>query len=425
MVAQTCTGPHGARWPGVEKSLDAARMSACATALAADEPGGVAGKATAGAAFTLVGSRTCAKIEGWPGTSAGKNRGRQMSGRRFGIGKWAGAAALWFATAAIASAQAFTVYTLPASYSQPKGITAGPDGALWFTEYNNNKIGRISTSGVITEYPVVSAASYPYSITAGPDGALWFTEYHANNIGRITTAGAVTEFAVPTPLAFPLGITNGPDGALWFTESGTNNIGRVTTAGAFLEYAIPTQPSGAYGIVTGPDGNLWFTESAGNNIAQVTPQGIITEFAVPTSGSAPSGILNGPDGGLWFTEWAGNKIGRSDTSGNIVEYTVPTGISYPLALTVGTDGAMWFTEGAIRNQIGRVTVAGAITEYPVGPERAPGTPVATGIVHTPTATPYPAWLAAGPDGGIWFTEGIGAVVRFAIPPVVSKLRHAL
>jgi virginiamycin B lyase len=124
-----------------------------------------------------------------------------MSRRAFSIGRGFGAAALWLGAAALVPAQTFTAYSLPASYSQPKGITAGPDGALWFTEYNNNKIGRISTSGAITEYAVPTAASHPYSITAGPDGALWFTEYHANNIGRITTAGIITEFAVPTPAA--------------------------------------------------------------------------------------------------------------------------------------------------------------------------------------------------------------------------------
>ena len=124
-----------------------------------------------------------------------------MSRRAFGIGRRLGAAALWLGAAAIVSGQTFTVYSLPASYSQPKGITAGPDGALWFTEYNTNKIGRISTGGAITEYSVPTVASCPYSITAGPDGALWFTEFHANKIGRITTAGAISEFAVPTPAA--------------------------------------------------------------------------------------------------------------------------------------------------------------------------------------------------------------------------------
>jgi hypothetical protein len=42
-----------------------------------------------------------------------------------------------------------------------------------------------------------AAESYAY-IAAGPDGALWFTEFNANQIGRITPAGSITEYAVPT-----------------------------------------------------------------------------------------------------------------------------------------------------------------------------------------------------------------------------------
>jgi len=30
------------------------------------------------------------------------------------------------------------------------GITAGSDGALWFTNYDNSSIGRITTAGVVT-----------------------------------------------------------------------------------------------------------------------------------------------------------------------------------------------------------------------------------------------------------------------------------
>jgi virginiamycin B lyase len=62
---------------------------------------------------------------------------------------------------------------------------------LWFTEHNGNKIGRITTAGVITEFPIPTAGSTPWGITAGPDGALWFAESNANKIGRITTAGGV------------------------------------------------------------------------------------------------------------------------------------------------------------------------------------------------------------------------------------------
>jgi virginiamycin B lyase len=120
---------------------------------------------------------------------------------------------------------------LPAVYSQPHGITTGLDGNLWFTEYQGNKIGQMTTAGVVVdEFPIPTAGSIPYAITAGPDGNLWFTEageYYGNKIGRITTAGFITEFPIPTASSTPYGITAGPDRNLWFTESFGNKIGEI------------------------------------------------------------------------------------------------------------------------------------------------------------------------------------------------------
>jgi streptogramin lyase len=75
--------------------------------------------------------------------------------------------------------------TIPTPFSSPLGITAGPDGALWFAEGFGNKIGRITTTGVVEEFPVPTLASNPGGITARPDGALWFTELSGEEIGRI------------------------------------------------------------------------------------------------------------------------------------------------------------------------------------------------------------------------------------------------
>jgi virginiamycin B lyase len=59
-------------------------------------------------------------------------------------------------------AQTLTQFPIPTSDSYPLGITAGPDGALWFSESaccgnTAAKIGRISTAGVITEFPIPTA----------------------------------------------------------------------------------------------------------------------------------------------------------------------------------------------------------------------------------------------------------------------------
>jgi hypothetical protein len=74
-----------------------------------------------------------------------------------------------------------------AGIDEPRGITAGPDGALWFTNAGSNSIGRITTSGTVTSYTSTTIRS-PAGITAGPDGALWFTNGYSNSVGRITTS---------------------------------------------------------------------------------------------------------------------------------------------------------------------------------------------------------------------------------------------
>jgi len=110
-------------------------------------------------------------------------------------------------------AQCITGYDIPTPGSHPFAIVSGPDGALWFTEWEGNKIGRVTTLGTFSEFDLPHPSSAPIWIKAGPDGALWFTEQGGNRIGRITTGGAIQEFSLPTPGSLPWDIGVGPDGA--------------------------------------------------------------------------------------------------------------------------------------------------------------------------------------------------------------------
>jgi virginiamycin B lyase len=88
---------------------------------------------------------------------------------------------------------------------------------LWFTGDNFTNggatvtafIGRITTKGVITEFPLKTSDSFPAGITAAPDGNIYFAETDSGSrIGRITTKGVITEI----PVLAASGITVGPDG---------------------------------------------------------------------------------------------------------------------------------------------------------------------------------------------------------------------
>ena len=80
----------------------------------------------------------------------------------------------------------------------------------------------------MTEFPILTNGGASVGITTGPDDALWFTEIQSGKIGRITTRGHVTEFALPTANARPVYIARGSDNTLWFTESQANKIGLLT-----------------------------------------------------------------------------------------------------------------------------------------------------------------------------------------------------
>ena len=121
---------------------------------------------------------------------------------------------------------AYCVGTLPAT---PDGFRVDVDGNLWVTEgWVNNVVGRITPDGKLTEFPIPFTAA---AIAAGPDGNLWFTEADGNRIGRITPAGVVTEFSAGLSTdSEPNGIAAGPDGNVWFTEVVTGRIGRISLA---------------------------------------------------------------------------------------------------------------------------------------------------------------------------------------------------
>jgi len=103
-------------------------------------------------------------------------------------------------------------------------IAAGPDKAVWTTMFGT-KIIRITTAGKVTSFNVGNTTQ---GITAGPDQAMWFFEYQAQGtvVGRINFAGKVTN-TYPIPGLGQKAMVAGPDGAMWFINQGA--IWRITT----------------------------------------------------------------------------------------------------------------------------------------------------------------------------------------------------
>ena len=173
---------------------------------------------------------------------------------------------------------------------------------------------------------------------------------------------------------------------------------KASISGRLKTYRIPTANTQPRDIVLGSDGAMWFTESRleVSQIGRVDAAGNFTEFVVPTRDGQPSEIVAGPDGALWFTQPSGFPdayIVRLTTDGQFTQFAPGDcgefGCSsiVPNDLVFGPDGKLWFTEG-IGNQIGKLDpVTGQFTFYAI-----------------PTAGAGPTGITVGPDGALWFTE---------------------
>jgi len=144
-------------------------------------------------------------------------------------------------------------------------------------------------------------------------------------------------------------------------------------------------PGSAQAIASGPDGNLWVTASS---LLRVTTAGDFT--SVPAPAPTPgSSITFGSDGNLWMA--AAGEIVRVTLSGAVTEFPLPVSSHYLYRITSGPDGNLWFTQNDSKTgayqAVGRMTPSGVLTEFD---------PFAPGI------TPY--GIIAGADGNLWLTE---------------------
>jgi len=278
-------------------------------------------------------------------------------------------------------------------------VTAGPDGNVWFTNYNMGRVGKITPKGEMTEYQPGSGPTFGTNglgqlIVTGSDGNLWYAAQYA--IVQISPNGAIMGvYAYPRTLTgMPGGMVSnmvaGPDGNVWYSAKDT--IVKLTPKGDATMYQVSGSQLVIETLAAGPDGNVWFSAALNygtrvgpsqvgpTEIGRITPTGKIRIFAY----QAPfwiSGLTKGPDGNVWFT--GQNSIGRISPSGEIKLFSSSIPLDNNAIITLGPDGNIWYAAG---DNMGRITPAGKQTVFSLPHDNA-------GSVVS---------MTAGADGGVWY-----------------------
>lgn len=285
-----------------------------------------------------------------------------------------------------------------------------------------NEVGELKVT--IREWDVPTKGAHPHDPAVGTDGALWFTEQMQNKIGSVDPkTGAFKEYVIKIPDSGPHGLVSDSSGNIWFTGNAKGYIGKLDPrSGTVTQYKMPdAKAEDPHTAVFDRNGTLWFTVQVGNMVGRLDPQsGKIDLKKMSAADARPYGIAINSKGVPFFCEFGTNKMAKIDPKTmEITEYPLPAS-ARPRRMAIDAADNVYFTDFQSGN-LGRLDpVTGAVKMWP-----SPG---------GPSSAPYA--IAITPDGLVWYSEsGVkpNTIIQFnpkteqfaraAIPSGGGTVRH--
>jgi streptogramin lyase len=191
------------------------------------------------------------------------------------------------------------------SHVGPHSIQVAPDGRLWITLANGNRLaGFDPTSGEWTIH-TLDDGYYPHTLRFDARGRIWYTIAASNHVGLYDPAsGESREIRLPTASFGQALTTRMLPALLW--------IGRyVDLRGMASETEEVTTMPVPYGIDVAPDGGVWFSQLNEHRIGRVDPDDFSVEI-VETPFPAPRRLRFDSKGTLWIPSFSDSLVASFD-----------------------------------------------------------------------------------------------------------------
>lgn len=267
-----------------------------------------------------------------------------------------------------------------AKFNSPQGVATDASDNIYVADSSNNKIRKITPEGLVSTlagsdlqgFADGTGASAQFNLPIGVatdiSGNVYVADQFNNKIRKITQTGVVTTLAgstqgfadgIGTAAQFnnPIGIATDMSGNVYVGDIVNYKIRKITPAGIVSTLAGSTQGFadgiGAaaqfyypFGVATDATGNVYVADNNNNKIRKISPTGVVTTLAGSTPGFAdgtggtaqffnPQGVATDAQGNIYISNFAdfGNhnirkitqqlSISQNDISSKIIIYPNP------------------------------------------------------------------------------------------------------
>jgi sugar lactone lactonase YvrE len=353
-------------------------------------------------------------------------------------------------------------------------LAIDPVGNLYIADAGNYRVRRISLDGRITTAAGNGSSNCCYSGDGGPAasarlnhpagvaidsvGNLYVADTWNNRVRRISPSGIITTVAEPvgpdnteTGLAWPTGLTLDRSGNLLIADAANHRIRRLSPSGSITTVA----GSGIGGfagdggdarsaqlfwpkdVALDADGNLYVADTANHAIRKISSAGIITTVAgtgvAGFSGDGgpatlarlnlPSGVAVDNRGNLYISDTSNLRVRRITPGGIITTVAEPRFFDYPpadrspldplpmpfpLGIKADATGAVYFSDAAGIRRIspeGDLSIVGGNGKQGYSSDGEPA-----------VNTQVNAWgIAFDPGGNLYVADPWSDIVRVLRP----------
>ena len=251
-----------------------------------------------------------------------------------------------------------------AQFNLPIGVAVDSSGNLYVADYDNHRIRKITSAGVVSTFAgstwgyhdaTGTAAQFdsPVGVAVDSSGNVYVADENNHRIRKITSAGVVSTLAGSTAghhdatgtaaqFATPAGVAVDSSGNVYVADTWNHRIRKITSKGVVTTLAgsgtvghhdatgTAAQFDTPHGVAVDSSGNLYVADLNNHRIRKITSEGVVTTLV----GSGTEGY--------------------KDATGTEAQFSFPTGVA------VDSSGILYVTD-TYNNRIRKITPAGVVS----------------------------------------------------------------